>query len=160
MRKSFLTVIPVFVMALMLSGCLASITGSNKFSPEKVGENLVVGVTTKEQVREIYGEPTYIDTSKKGDTWTYVDEPTENERTAGNLIGSMAPDLVDAGSEKAGTEVTKAGGGVIGGAATTSATSTAGYAATDAVVEHTNREATTLTIYFDKGGVVKDYSVN
>lgn len=158
MRKSFLTVLPVFVMALMLSGCIASITGTNKFSSEKVNENLVPGVTTKEQVREIYGEPLKIATSNQGDTWTYVDEPTENERTTGSVVGAVAPTLVDAGSEKAGSEVTKSHGAVLG-TATRAGTDTAGDAATDAVVEHTNRETTTLTITFDKKGLVSTYHI-
>ena len=157
MRKSFLTVLPVFVMALMLSGCIAGLTAS-KFSPEKVNENLVPGVTTKEQVREIYGEPTEIKTSKKGDTWIYVDEPSESERTAGNLFGQLAPDLVDSGSEKLGTEVTKSHGSVAGSVAG-SAASEAGYATTDAVVAHANRETTTLTIKFDKAGVVSTFDL-
>ncbi len=158
MRKSLPTFVVILVLALMLSGCIGSFGSGKAYTPESVSENLRPGVTTKEQVREKYGEPTTIKTSKKGDTWIYVDEPSENEKTAGGLVGALGPTAVDAGSNKVNKEVSKSSGSVAGAAAGTG-TSMAGDAATDAVVEHTSRDKTTLTINFDKKGTVSTYDI-
>lgn len=158
MRKSFPTLVPVLVLAFMLSGCIGGFGGGKAYTPENVSENLKPGVTTKEQVRDKYGEPTTIKTSKKGDAWIYVDEPSENEKTAGGLVGALGSPAVYAGSNKVNKEVSRSSGSVAGTVAGTG-TSVAGNAATGAVVEHTSRDKATLIINFDKNGTVSTYDI-
>ncbi|KMM74237.1 hypothetical protein ACP93_17785 [Xanthomonas sp. NCPPB 1128] len=69
------------------------------YTPDAVKKNIVIGKTTKEQVRAVYGEPTYVSrtSGKEGGyekSWSYRPSESHGEKarkTATGLLKRMLP---------------------------------------------------------------------
>lgn len=150
----------ILLISLLLSGCVSNLVGGPSLSHEETQKNIIVGQTTKEQVRAKYGEPDSIGREKSGEVWVYRNKPS----SAGDIVTSTASTAATVATSQAavhaGAATMKAGGGVIGGVAASQATLQVGEAATQSALQKSSNEATRLTIIFSKEGVVKKYSLN
>lgn len=144
---------------LLLSGCLSGITTSNSLSQDGLRENLVVGKTTKADVKKVYGEPTSIAKKRSGDTWVYVFEPSKMNSAMSGVAQGATSAAVAEGTSRATLGGIKAGG-MVGGMAASSAATHAGAAASASVDKAIPRETKRLRIQFDKFDTVKSYTLN
>ncbi|MET0550852.1 MAG: hypothetical protein ABW002_16445 [Xanthomonas sp.] len=79
------------------------------YTPDAVKKNIVIGKTTKEQVRAIYGEPTYVSrtSGKEGGyekSWSYRPSESHGEKarkTATGLLKRMLPGYTGAAVNEA-----------------------------------------------------------
>lgn len=77
LRKTFLAV----GICMSLTACeTLSVGGNDKYSTAALAQNLKIGVTTPQEVRNIYGKPDYTSDGPSGPTyWRYnVDEATNS----------------------------------------------------------------------------------
>lgn len=147
-------------LSILLSGCLGSNSSSSivasTYSPEKVKANLVIGKTTKDEVRNMYGGASRSE-GRDGETWYYSHKKKEDfTSTVGkNLvkrgIGKLTAHLPMMGYMASSNELVGEAGTVVG------------YEAAHRVHDRVNEELPSkdewqeLTIEFDKKGVVKSY---
>lgn len=145
-------------MMVSLAGCIPGI-GGNSLSQAEVSKNLIVGITTQEDVRKMYGEPTEISKSSNGDVWKYIEKPS----AIGNMFSSMAQSTgmaaVGQASAHAGLAVADKGG-VLGAAAASSAVNSLGSEATETITSNAQYTDKVLTIYFDKRKIVRRFFIN
>ena len=95
--------------ALLLTGCLAGMTTSSSLSQEGLQKNLVVGKTTKAEVKKIYGEPTSVKKRKSGDVWVYMYDPAKGNSVAAGVAQSATSAAVAEGTSRATLAGMKAG---------------------------------------------------
>lgn len=151
------SVVLTFFMMVTLTACLPGMGPS--FSRDEVSKKLIVGITTQEEVRSMYGDPNEISKSHKGDIWTYIDEPsaigglfTQAAQTTGAAaVGQASAHVGLAAAEK---------GGVIGAAAASSTVNSLGSKAAEEVTTTVQNKKQILTIYFDTRKVVRNFSIN
>ncbi len=148
----------VICCALLLTGCLAGMTSSSSLTQESLQKNLVVGKTTKAEVKKIYGEPTSVSKKKSGDTWVYVYEPAKGNAVAAGVAHSATSAAVAEGSSRATLAGMKAGG-MAGGLIAANASQEAGSVATSSVDKAFPRDPKKLTVRFNKFDIVKSYDV-
>ena len=147
----------VFVMVTSLTACLPSVGGSS-FSQDELSKNLIAGITTQDEVRKMYGEPTEISKSSKGDVWKYIEKPS----AVSNMFSRVVQDTGAAALGQATAHVGLAAadkGGVIGGVAAGSAVNSVGNNATDAINDKVQNAEKTLIIYFDKRKILKEFLI-
>jgi len=124
-----LLIIPVLM--LLLIGCVT--TGVNtepsKLTPGMAGKHIIKGETTQTEVLEIFGPPDLVTKRGTVETWAFDRISTEEAHVAGILGGGG---LIGAGAV----------GGIVSGGKRTATTKTI-----------------MLLVYFNEGGIVKDYSV-
>lgn len=148
----------VICCALLLTGCLAGMTTSSSLSQEGLQKNLVVGKTTKAEVKKVYGEPTSVKKRKSGDTWVYVYEPAKGNSVAAGVAHSATTAAVAEGSSRATLAGMKAGG-MAGGLIAADASMQAGSVATSSVDKAFPRNPKKLTVRFNKFDMVSSYNV-
>lgn len=145
------------VLLFGLVGCFSSLTTSSSLSNDKLQANLVAGKTTQAEVKQLYGQPTRITNSKSGATWTYVFEPAANGTAS--VVGSTAANAAIAhGTVAAMSAAHGAGAGAAGIVGTSIASSQATGLVSSAM--SANNKTKTLTINFDKAGIVKNYNLD
>jgi outer membrane protein assembly factor BamE (lipoprotein component of BamABCDE complex) len=82
MRNGFIWAAPVlFVLSIILTGCVSAQGNKAVGDPEKV-KQLKVGVSTKNDVQQVFGPPTKTNFYEGGDeTWEYVYNRAEARAT-------------------------------------------------------------------------------
>lgn len=147
----------LIVGMISMAGCLSNFTSSSSLSDDKLQANLIVGKTTQAEVKQLYGQPTKVKNSKSGTTWTYIFDPSSMNSTASAVGGTAANAAIAHGTVAAMSAGHKAGGaaGILGASIASSQASSAVGSAMKA-----DTSAKTLTIDFDKAGVVKHYTLN
>lgn len=144
--------------ALFLTGCLAGMTTSSSLSQEGLQKNLVVGKTTKAEVKKIYGEPTSVKKRKSGDVWVYMYDPAKGNSVAAGVAQSATSAAVAEGTSRATLAGIKAGG-MAGGLVAADASTRAGSVATSSVDKAFPRDPKKLTVRFNKFDIVNSYNV-
>jgi outer membrane protein assembly factor BamE (lipoprotein component of BamABCDE complex) len=128
LAASAITVAPAFA---------AKVDDPSLYTTEALQKNLVLGKTTKEEVRTIYGEPSYVNRTSAKDgnyenSWTYFPSESHGEKVRKRVTGFLK--------------------GMLPGNAAT---------ATSVAQEHgvaaRNVKDFSLRIEFDKSGIVQDY---
>lgn len=158
MSKARMITVFLSVVMLVLTGCLSSMTMGGAFSPDKVPADLIPGQTTKEEVRKMYGEPTSSSQHRGEETWVYVHKPSKVGNTLAEIAQTTRMTALGQATAHAGIAGGEAGG-LIGGAVASSATNSVGRAATDAVTPDVEYGTKTLTVFFTKQGIVRDFSL-
>ncbi len=148
----------VLVIAFSLFGCIPSIGGSS-FSQDEVKAHLISGVTTQDEVKKIYGEPTNIAKEKSGEIWTYTKESSGMNKFFANTTRKAGMVAVAQTGTKVGAAAAEKGG-VVGGAVASSTALDLGSEATESVAQNIESQSKTLIIYFDKRKIVKNFSLN
>jgi len=87
-------IITWIVLALLCLGCAARL--NERVAESNFTDQIKEGVTTKQEVRTIFGEPTSITTSTFGETWMYFVRTT-GEGSVGQYIAAFL--VLPAGSK-------------------------------------------------------------
>lgn len=146
------------VMVCFSAGCVSSLMGGSKLTEENAQKQLVRGQTTKQQVRDFFGEPTKVMTFKGGEEWSYIEAPDDEESAKSAQYNRLGHTAVDIGSEQAGNQVTMKHG-FVAGQATKAGSGAVGHTAVDTAAPADGPATRALIVTFDKQGVVKDYRV-
>lgn len=146
------------MLMLCMAGCFSSLTSSSSLSNDKLQANLIVGKTTQDEVKKLYGQPTSVKNGKSGATWIYIFEPSELDRRAKAVGATAANTAIAHGTAGAMAAGASAGAGSLGILGASIAGTQASSMMSSAMMG--NSETKTLTISFDKAGVVKSYSMN
>lgn len=156
--KRSIFLVGLMVLALGLAGCFPSMEKAS-FSSEELKNQLISGITTQEEVRKLYGEPTKISRTNEGETWTYIKEASKTK----SFFADMARSAGVAAVGQAGAKVGMAAmdkGGVVGGTVASSAVTRLGTEATENVAENIESTSKTLIIYFNNKKIVKKFLLN
>lgn len=158
--KGFRLCVVAFMAAMLLPGCIAGLTSSHALSPERLQKNLVIGQTTKADVKKLYGEPTSVRQEQGGDSWVYVFEPSKMNSVVAGTAQSATTAALAEGMGRATLGGVQAGGmvgGVVAGSAATHAGMAASHAVNEAIAPSTTGKQ--LTILFDTFDRVKKYTL-
>lgn len=158
--RCFRLCVVAFMAAMLLPGCIAGLTSSHALSPESVQKNLLIGQTTKADVKKLYGEPTSVRHEQGGDSWVYVFEPSKMNAAVAGTAQSAATAALAEGTGRATLGGFQAGG-MVGGMVAGSAAAHAGTAASQAVGEAMTPSTTgkQLIVLFDTFDRVKKYTL-